>query len=293
MHMKKPIQFAGALFITSLAIVTLAEQPRADFPLRLALDLVDGSHIIGIPSVKSIPVQTSYAKMDIPLRQIACMQIAADHETASFELQNGDTFKGVFSFDPLRFQTIFGDVTIPVAHIRSVAIRLDGPAPWKGEDLHGEMAPPGSVEDEFLLDYENHSFNGIRFGMKMNEVIDMYGKQAFPRFRGRIIEERPRKAFRGRYDFRFRTANTFFYTEGDQVENIHTWSPNLVTDAGLRHGDTIAKMIDIYGKPISRNDRTPLNNEVAYDYRLGDFYTVFFFSEKGTLCHVEVLDTGQ
>ena len=36
-------------------------------PLRLAMDLVDGSHIIGVPEIKSITVQTSYAKMDIPL----------------------------------------------------------------------------------------------------------------------------------------------------------------------------------------------------------------------------------
>ena len=170
---------------------------------------------------------------------------------------------------------------------------LIGPEHLKGEDLHGEMAPSGPVEDVFLLDYKNQSFNAIRFGMKMKEVVEMYGKQAFPRFRGRIIEERPRKAFQGRYDFRYRTANTLFYTKDGKVENLHTWSLNLVTDAGLHHGDTVAKMIEIYGEPINRNDRTPLNNEVAYDYQLGNIYTVFFFSEKGMLSHVEVLDTSR
>ena len=63
----------------------------------MSLDLADGSYVIGMPSIKSVPVQTPYAKIDIPLREILSMEIGDDHETASFELRNGDRLKGVFS----------------------------------------------------------------------------------------------------------------------------------------------------------------------------------------------------
>ena len=56
--------------VAVLASTTWAGEDKAEPQLRLALDLVDGSHIIGLPSIDSVPVQTSYAKMDIPLKQL-------------------------------------------------------------------------------------------------------------------------------------------------------------------------------------------------------------------------------
>lgn len=58
-------------------------------PLRLTIDLVDGSHVTGVPRIKSIPVQTSYAKMDLPLKQIASINFHDDHERASIAMRNG------------------------------------------------------------------------------------------------------------------------------------------------------------------------------------------------------------
>jgi hypothetical protein len=92
-------------------------------PLRLAVDLVDGSHVIGVPRIKSIPVQTSYAKMDIPLTQIQSIKIEDDHEIASFELQNGDKLKGVLDLQPLELETIFGKVSIGIEHVQSLWIK--------------------------------------------------------------------------------------------------------------------------------------------------------------------------
>ena len=82
------------------------EEPQ----LRLELDLVDGSHIIGTPDIESVPVQTSYAKMDIDLKQILTIKIAEDHENASIDLRNGDKLKGVINLEPIKLETVFGNV---------------------------------------------------------------------------------------------------------------------------------------------------------------------------------------
>lgn len=46
-----------------LDTASAGEDKKAEPQLRLEVDLVDGSHIIGVPGIESVPVQTSYAKM--------------------------------------------------------------------------------------------------------------------------------------------------------------------------------------------------------------------------------------
>jgi hypothetical protein len=104
-------------------------------PLRLAIDLVDGSHIIGVPNITSVPVQTAYAKMDIPFEKIVSIEIKDDHETASFELQNGDKLKGVLNFAPLGLETLFGKVSVDVQHVTSIRVHC-GVIGMQGVVLH-------------------------------------------------------------------------------------------------------------------------------------------------------------
>jgi Concanavalin A-like lectin/glucanases superfamily len=109
--------FAGALW---------AGQEKSEPQLRLELDLVDGSRVIGTPSVASVPMRTSYARVDIPLNQILTMRVGSDHETASFDLQNGDQLKGVITLEPVKLETVFGSVAIGIEHIREIRVRLGG-----------------------------------------------------------------------------------------------------------------------------------------------------------------------
>ena len=104
-------------------------------PLRLAIDLVDGSRIIGVPTIQSLPVQTSYAKMDIPLKQITSIHIQDDHERASIDLQNGDKFKGMLDLKPLELETIFGKIVVDLQHISLVSV-IAGSRPTRGLVLH-------------------------------------------------------------------------------------------------------------------------------------------------------------
>lgn len=114
------------------AIVTVgtvwAGEDEGETQLRLEVDLVDGSHIIGTPSIASVPVQTSYAKMDVALKEILTIKIAEDHETASFDLRNGDKLKGVINLEPIKLETVFGSVKIGAEHIRDLRVVLSGGA---------------------------------------------------------------------------------------------------------------------------------------------------------------------
>ncbi len=120
--------------------------------LRLELDLVDGSRVIGIPGVESLPVQTTYARMVIPLKQILSIKMGDDHETAAIDLLNGDRIKGVLTLGPVRLDTVFGKVSVGVEHIRVlriVPVGGDGPvAHWSFDDGTGKD-DSGSSEAQF------------------------------------------------------------------------------------------------------------------------------------------------
>ncbi len=90
--------------------------------LRLAVNLVDGSHLVGTPSIESVPVQTPYANMNIPLREILTLKMNEDQETALVDLQNGDRIKGVINLAPLQLETLFGNVTLGIQHLKDLHV---------------------------------------------------------------------------------------------------------------------------------------------------------------------------
>lgn len=114
----------GLLAAMGLASPTWAGEDKTEPPLRLELDLVDGSRIFGIPNIDSATVQTSYAKMDVPLKQIRSIRLEENHETASVDLQNGDKIKGVINLAPMKLDTVFGKVSIGLEHVREIHLVL-------------------------------------------------------------------------------------------------------------------------------------------------------------------------
>jgi hypothetical protein len=114
------------LFLTGWSLATAETTNQTPEQIRVELDLVDGSRVIGVPSITSIPLQTSYARMDIPLAQIMTLGMAEDHETAELTLGNGDKLSGVVKLKPIRLDTLFGDIRIGIAHIKRISILLPG-----------------------------------------------------------------------------------------------------------------------------------------------------------------------
>ncbi|MCG3147155.1 MAG: hypothetical protein PCFJNLEI_00592 [Verrucomicrobiae bacterium] len=117
------------VFLTSALISSGgADTEQIEHPLRLELDLIDGSRLIGIPSLEAVSVQTSYAKMAVPLSRLLTIKMGADHETATLDLRNGDQLKGVISLGPIKLETVFGQVAVGVALIRELRVALPGRA---------------------------------------------------------------------------------------------------------------------------------------------------------------------
>jgi hypothetical protein len=92
--------------------------------MRMELDLTDGSHIIGVPGIEVVPVETPYAKMDIPLREILTLTIGEDRETATLEMRNGDRLKGVVTLKAIPLETAFGKVTVGMELIGGIEVVL-------------------------------------------------------------------------------------------------------------------------------------------------------------------------
>jgi hypothetical protein len=115
---------AIVLVAISLSAVGRAEQGKDAPPFRFSVDLVDGSRIVGVPSIESVSVRTVYAKMDIALHHIARIEIADDRKTAALALQNGDRIKGILDLPSIGMETVFGEVSIAIEHARVISVRL-------------------------------------------------------------------------------------------------------------------------------------------------------------------------
>jgi hypothetical protein len=124
--MRRHLFWIGVCAATALITAAGEETVPKEQPLRLEVDLVDGSRLIGTPGIATVPVQTSYAKMDVPLTQIQALKIGDDHETVTLNLRNGDTLTGVLSLKPIELKTLFGTVAVGVEHIHQLRVTLGG-----------------------------------------------------------------------------------------------------------------------------------------------------------------------
>ena len=119
----------GAKIVTVVAMMTSgwvwagpADTNITPERIRLDLDLVDGSRVIGVPTVTSVPIQTPYAKMDIPLAQIQTIKMGDDHENVSITMANGDKMEGVLTMAVLEVATVFGRVSVGIEHVKQIAV---------------------------------------------------------------------------------------------------------------------------------------------------------------------------
>jgi hypothetical protein len=119
------IMLVACAFMTASQRVWSAELQTNEV-LTVILELTDGSRVIGTPGVEAVAMQTPYAKVSLPLKQILSITMEADHETASFNLKNGDTLTGVMTLGPIPLTTAFGKVTVAAEHIRQLAVMTGG-----------------------------------------------------------------------------------------------------------------------------------------------------------------------
>ncbi len=88
-------------------------EPAADeLPLSLAVDLADGSRLVGVPGITSLSVQTAYARLEVELKHVRTLTMEPDRELAVLEMRNGDRLKGGLLIRELELKTAFGNVKL-------------------------------------------------------------------------------------------------------------------------------------------------------------------------------------
>jgi len=141
MTIKTGIAVLAAMALGGRAWAGLDSADDARQQLRLEIILADGSCVIGVPSIQSVRVQTPYANVNVPLKRILTINVRDDHETASFDLQNGDKLTGLITLEPIRLETVFGAVAIGIEQVRDIRVMASG----------GVL--PESVKERLILHY--------------------------------------------------------------------------------------------------------------------------------------------
>ncbi|MCX6997233.1 MAG: hypothetical protein NTV49_09125 [Kiritimatiellaeota bacterium] len=139
----------GLWMIVLLAASTAFAESPTDQELKIAVDLADGSHLIGTPSTRSLPMNTEFTKLEIPFDKVASLTMDAKTATAVLVLQNGDKFSGKVQLKTLDLETIIGKVSIPIEQV----VRLTIP---------GAAAAPAQVDAAKVAATRNACLNNLR-----------------------------------------------------------------------------------------------------------------------------------
>ncbi len=86
-------------------------------PIRLAVDLIDGSRVTGISRNNSIRIKTDFGELDVLLRLIDHVRWKEDREQVVLEFPNGDRLTGAVIPEDVQLVTLFGDAKISMQHM--------------------------------------------------------------------------------------------------------------------------------------------------------------------------------
>ncbi len=102
--------------------VVLAEGNEGERQIRLELSLEDGSRITGSSRIHTIPIETRFAQIEIPLEQIHAIKWDTDDETVTLDMQNGDRITGHLILHAIPITAIFGDIDVRLSQVKSLRV---------------------------------------------------------------------------------------------------------------------------------------------------------------------------
>lgn len=140
------------------------EAGKEDQPLKLAVDLEDGSHLIGVPAATSLSIRTPFADMAIPFKRIQAISLGAKDGNAILTLQNGDVLTGSPDARSLNVTTLFGAVEVPLSMVKGLSV-VSGEA-GAGLLLYYTF---DQDRDGKVMDQSGHGFNGTVAGNVLYE----------------------------------------------------------------------------------------------------------------------------
>jgi hypothetical protein len=148
---------------------------------RIVASLTDGSRIVGTPVAERVDVHTEHGDIQLRWADIRSVEWKPDDRNAKFDLANGDTVAGSVTATSVELKTIFGQVTIPMVHIRRLTVagaaaasslRFDGRQNYVSVPSNSALDPTEAMTLEFWFKTTTrggHAIVGKRKWMPTNQ----------------------------------------------------------------------------------------------------------------------------
>jgi hypothetical protein len=131
------------ILATSLVAQAQATEPAipsdSTEEVCLAVELTDGSRILGSPIKCSFPLQTGLGPLTLGWQQVKSVEMLDSGNEYSVVFRNDDRAKGTLEFSTFALRTLLGDLTVPLASTRRILVdaRANGGGPvayWSFND---------------------------------------------------------------------------------------------------------------------------------------------------------------
>jgi len=90
--------------------------------LSLIVDLRDGSKLIGQTKIETLPLKTSYASLQIPIKLITSIHFGETNQTATVVTQSGDKLQGTVELKTFKLDTILGSIVVPMDQVMQISM---------------------------------------------------------------------------------------------------------------------------------------------------------------------------
>ena len=119
----RSVAFSNGLTLICDHLILQQDNPDPNRPFQLALDLTDGSRVIGTSTVKSLAIRFFGVDLEIPYLAIATVELNSTNKNATIVLKNGDTFRADVLATSWRVVPSFGEQSIPLQLIKKIAVQ--------------------------------------------------------------------------------------------------------------------------------------------------------------------------
>jgi hypothetical protein len=100
-------------WMQAISPCVFADEP----PIRLAVDLTDGSRVIGTSPNDSVRIKTDFGDQKVSLRLVDHVRWKQDREHVVLEFPNGDRLTGAIIPEVVELNTLFGVARIGMEHV--------------------------------------------------------------------------------------------------------------------------------------------------------------------------------
>ncbi|MEW6087618.1 MAG: LamG domain-containing protein [bacterium] len=118
------LYFTG--FIKAVSGEEAEAQQASQKQFLISLDITDGSRVVGAPSGFSVKLNTLFAELDIPWKEIQSVELKDDNETVSVKFRNGDRLTGTLFLKSIELKTVFGEVSVGIQQIKKIIVQAAG-----------------------------------------------------------------------------------------------------------------------------------------------------------------------